>query len=47
MGARALQGPLVYLGVQAVTIANGKETVIFDEDLMQHFTVDSIEYVPA
>lgn len=38
---------LVYLGVKAVTIANGKETVIFDEDLMQHFTVDSIEYVPA
>lgn len=38
---------LVYLGVQAVTIANGNETVIFDEDLMQHFTVDSIEYVPA
>ena len=38
---------LVYLGVQAVNIDNGKETVIFDEDLMQHFTVDSIEYVPA
>lgn len=38
---------LVYLGVQAVTINNGKETVIFDEDLMQHFTVDKIKYVPA
>lgn len=38
---------LVYLGVQAVTINNGEETVIFDDDLMQHFTVDKIEYVPA